>query len=325
MNHAPMAFVVACLGCACGAFAQAEPTEDAAPAHVTPPSTEDQQQAAPARSSAEFKPSVHGFAFVNRFEGTPPLPKSLRNDQTTIGAIAKLIASHAGDAQSAYGLCGGMSAAAADLFLSRVDRLPSKSVPANGSPLFEYLVQRQTDSLGAAALMALKFAEWMTLPDAADDFGGVEGRTALELPELLQRLEANELVPIGLVYSRAGEGALWDNHQVLAYGCSREGERIVRIHLYDPNWPSDDNAELRVTLSAPLASKEASTPAEQPVVVNRATTRQVGSRGRERTVRGFFAMPYAAKQLSAAEGQSIQECASPAPTETPVERSTESE
>lgn len=247
------------------------------------------------RPGWDFLPSRDGFAFVNHFEGTPPLPKALRDERTTVGAIAKLIAVAAGgnSADAAYGLCGGMSAAAADYYLSDTARPPADAVPERGSPLFEYLVQRQTDSLGVAAFMAVKFAEWMALPDAADDWGGVEGRTGLELPGIIERLEKGELVPLGLVYRRAGEGALWDNHQVLAYACVRDNGRAVRVRIYDPNWPADDAAELKVTLSAPL--DETAEVGASPKPVNRATTRQLGSRKRERPVRGFFAMPYTAK------------------------------
>ena len=291
MSRTMMAAATLCAAIAANcAVAQDQSAADATPAGETTTGP---------RHSSEFVPSKHGFRFVNRFEGVPPLPRSLRDERTTIGAIAKLVAQTAGAQEASYGLCGGMSAAAADWFLSGADRPGSTTVPERGSRLFEYLVQRQTDSLGLAGLMAVKFAEWMVLPDAADEFGGVEGRTAAELPRLVERLEAGELVPLGLVYTRAGESAIWNNHQVLAIGCERKGDRTVEIRIYDPNWPGDDDARVRTTLTHPLGEARGDEKSAMPV--NRATSKQTGSRGRERSVRGFFAMPYSPRRIDVGE------------------------
>ena len=40
------------------------------------------------------------------------------------------------------------------------------------------------------------------------------------------------------------------NHQVLAYGYTLDGGGVT-LHIYDPNYPNDDRAELRVDLSDP--------------------------------------------------------------------------
>ena len=56
-------------------------------------------------SAKDFKPSVHGFHFRNNFSGSP-LPSGL-------GFLNSLVST-----PSQFGLCGGMSAAAADFFIA---------------------------------------------------------------------------------------------------------------------------------------------------------------------------------------------------------------
>src|SRR5204863_294830 len=67
-----------------------------------------------------------------------------------------------------YGLCGGMSLAAADFYLANKPVPDFTKPPAQGTPLYEYMYQRQADSMGPLGVMALKFWGWMRLPDHSE-------------------------------------------------------------------------------------------------------------------------------------------------------------
>ncbi|MFA6043543.1 MAG: hypothetical protein WC718_01040 [Phycisphaerales bacterium] len=198
------------------------------------------QPAAP----AGFVPSKHGFGFVNHFEGVP-LPREIREGKTLVTRLLRQAAKGT-SLPTTFGLCGGMSLAAADYYHAKQPPPPDTTPPKQGTPLYEYLHQRQTDSLGENLIMATKFIEWMMLPDTGD--GSCAARTKPELADIVARLRQGEVVPLGLVLvradgnnrSRAAAGAAWQNHQVLAYA-AKEGEAVPEgIRVYDPNYPRDD-------------------------------------------------------------------------------------
>ncbi len=75
------------------------------------------------RSFADFRPSLHGFRFTNHFTGSP-LPFSL-------GGLEKHL-----NLPNDFGLCGGMSFAAADFFLAEIeDAVSPQASRAGGRPL----------------------------------------------------------------------------------------------------------------------------------------------------------------------------------------------
>lgn len=180
---------------------------------------------------AAFKPSSHGFAFRNHFPGVG-LPTAL------VGS-----APNATDT-SAFGLCGGMSAAAADYFLAGRPVPDLDTPPARGTPLYEYLYLRQAESIGPGITGALRFVEWMKLGD--DE---LRKRTQEELQAIRAAIDAHGVAPIGLVLARFGgpPGARTasDNHQVLAVGFVEE-DSFVRIDVYDPNYPGDDSVRIEL-------------------------------------------------------------------------------
>lgn len=193
------------------------------------------------------------------------------------GAVGKSI-------PSTFGLCGGMSLAAADFYLAGLQPPDAKTPPVQGSALYEYLYERQVESLGPGGVMAVAFHTWMGLPD--EGAGGTAERTAAELPAIVSRLECGELVPLGLVFVRHASnreaplspaGKLWNNHQVLAYGVERRSESLVDVLIYDPNFPGDDRVVVRFT----------NDDANGSVWGNRIT-----GRGRVTRIRGVFPMPY---------------------------------
>lgn len=237
------------------------------------PVTGERRATAPAREP--FRPSRHGFRFVNRFEGSP-LPGPLRDSPLAAGRPVP----------NTFGLCGGMSLLAADYYHAGLTPPSDAAPPAQGTPLHEQIFTRQVESLGDAGVMVLAFREWMRLPDddahtphAPPGEPTAASRTRDELPAILDRLDRGELVPLGLVLVRAPgndraprsrPGAFWHNHQVLAYAAEHRADATV-IRIYDPNYPDDDATILHVG----------------PGGIERRT-------GTHRTtrVRGIFPMPY---------------------------------
>lgn len=229
------------------------------------------------RSFAEFRPSKHGFAFVNSFEGSP----------VAIGGIEL-----PGVGPSSYGICGGMSAAAADFFTAGRPVPTRAEAPRRPEPLFAYLSRRQLDSLGQGLAQAARFSRWMGYPD--DTAAGTMLLSLGELATIVAGLAEGRGVPIGLVLVKRGgsrRGAVWDNHQVLAFAWAPTTARTggVDLRIYDPNHPRNDSVVLRCQ---PVIVGVEPSPLGLSVPVIGASIRLVVSPTRTAPVRGIFAMPY---------------------------------
>lgn len=199
------------------------------PASVTS-SPSPQADAAPKQASRTFLPSRDGFAFRNSFTGSP-LPKALRGLAAQIGA----------NVPKHYGLCGGMSSAAADYFFAGKAPPSDTKPPEDGTVLYNYLYKRQVDSFGSAMANAAKVARWMGLSDTGAD--SVRSRSNTEFPLIRSQIEKDGVALVFLVYGGPdGKTPLWENHQVLAYAATDES-----ISIYDPNYPGDDTAQLAIS------------------------------------------------------------------------------
>lgn len=294
-----------------------------------------QSQPTTQRSGDPFTPSRHGFAFTNRFTGSS-LPPELRDAESGFMLWARTMAEKHGNLPDEFGLCGGMSLLAADYYLARQTIPDSAAAPEQGTPLYDTIYQRQRDSLGAGAAYVLKFAHWMTVPDtsprgavvpeasvdpaarAGRDEGSAEPQAAtpepiestssltrLELPAILGALERGELVPLGLVLTRAGRGRLWNNHQVLAYALERRDDATLLIGIYDPNYPGDDGCILLVeglgvgVLGLDPASEDDAeviaslAPGDPSTTGDTVRITRIPTGAAPRNVRGVFPMPYA--------------------------------
>lgn len=197
----------------------------AAPSSVSHPPPARTETSLPRR----FVASKHGFGFRNHFPGLG-LPTFL------VGAEKP--GSKPSRGGPAFGLCGGMSAAAADYFIAQ-QRVPSTTrVPERGSELYEYLYLRQAESIGPGITTALRFVECMNLSD--DE---LRLRTLDELQKIRHAVETHDVAPIGLILARfggpVGANSPSDNHQVLAIGV-HETDGSTVIDVYDPNFPGDD-------------------------------------------------------------------------------------
>ncbi len=224
----------------------------------------------------EFKPSVHGFKFVNTFSGYP-LPFSIPNlpNLSTV--------------ESSYGLCGGMSCAAYDLLLAGKSIPSITTAPAQGSTLHEYLYRRQVDTFGALGEYIAKFAQWMVLPD--DTILGTQKRTYDEFEEIRAKLDDGNAVVLGLVYVSGSDSLkIWENHQVLAYGYSEVSDTTIDINIYDPNYPQRDDVVIRVERISVGTTFVPGVPPRKRTVLGFRCTQKVSNRNQN--VRGFFAMPY---------------------------------
>jgi hypothetical protein len=171
-----------------------------------------------------FLPSRSAFHFANSFKGLP-LPDVLE----------KLIDT----TKSVHGMCGGMCFAAIDF--AKAGKQPPACPPRpEGTRLYAYLWQRQLASWGVLSTQVLRYVFWMSL---SDEQAQAESRS--EWANLRKRLRKGELTVLGLVYKDLRESlAVWDNHQVLAYGSMEQADGSIHIRIYDPNYPKRDDIYL---------------------------------------------------------------------------------
>ncbi len=224
----------------------------------------------------DFKPSVHGFKFVNNFSGYP-LPFSIPN-LPGLSSVGK-----------AYGLCGGMSSAVYDFLLAgRI--IPSDiSTPTQGSPLHRYLYRRQVDTFGALGEYITKFAQWMVLPD--DTILGIQKRTYDEFEEIHAKLDDGNAVVLGLIYVSGRDSLeIWNNHQVLAYSYSEISATTIDINIYDPNYPQRDDVVIRLERVPVGTTLIPGVPPRKRTVLGFKCSQKIGDFDKD--IRGFFAMPY---------------------------------
>jgi hypothetical protein len=178
---------------------------------------------------AGFLPSTRGLRFANRF---PPGPTVRFGpiDPRWLGI---------GDASA--GLCGGMAWYVRERFEAGRP-IPGDAVPpANGSPLFRTLVNRQVRSL-----------DWLWTPLRYWWLGAVPVDRAArrsiegEAPTIRARIDAGRLVRVGLVrHHGLSPWGMSQSHQVVAYGYGVEGDTIA-FSIYDPNWPARDDVTVTV-------------------------------------------------------------------------------
>jgi len=186
------------------------------------------------RSIDDFRPSCHGFEFGNSFHEMPNIPNLPANIDNMVERI------DLADIDQSYGLCGGMALAAKDFFMH--DReVPSTGQPPQSGDLFDYLWERQLDTFDHASGWdgLRKFINFY-LPTTF-----TRARSVSEFRRVKDALDTGRPVVVGLVYVRAGDGNLWDNHQVLAYDYTESGGKTY-INIYDPNHPGANDILVRV-------------------------------------------------------------------------------
>jgi hypothetical protein len=229
---------------------------------------------APGEGAIPLLPSVHGFRFVNHF-GASPVPAL----ETGLGIQL-----------NAFGLCGGMSFAAADLFLADRPRPDATTPPPAGTPLYDYIYHRQADSLGGLAVEGLRFGRWMGLPGRT--IAGTNKRTYDELAGVRAALDSGLPAVLGLVYIADGDRrAVWQNHQVLAFGYHSPGDGTIVFRVYDPNYPGRDDVTIRAAARIAGTIDDPASPGHSLDIPGVECRQFIGKRDL-RPVRGFFVMPY---------------------------------
>jgi hypothetical protein len=178
-----------------------------------------------------FTPSQHGWNFPNAFSGFfLPFALPMIPGLTNPGSV--------------YGLCGGMTAGALDMFLTNHQIPDVSKVPENGSPIQRFLFKRQLDSMGTLGETILRFSDWMGLPD--DTPHGTQKLTLDEFEKKIRpRLNKFTPTPIGMLYVKWKDShEVWLNHQVLAVRYERDSPSRLRIYIYDPNFPNRDDISI---------------------------------------------------------------------------------
>jgi hypothetical protein len=182
-----------------------------------------------------FTPSVNGLPFPNYWPLHPA-------DYTI---VFEGITISIGDAFN--GLCGGMVFTVADLFNAGLLPPPGAANPAGGSPAFNYIVARLTNSFADAA----KYVSWIQLSD--HDTWIARGLAWHEITEewplIKADLDQNRLCPLGLVRGQelpiigttpAVITDLGQCHQVLAWGYDLNATSLS-VLIYDPDYLGDGN------------------------------------------------------------------------------------
>lgn len=189
-----------------------------------------------------FLPSRSGLHFANHFERAPLLEIEVGSRRIPVG-----------DAR--YGVCGGMSLTALDLFIAGVEPPPDRRPPAPGSPRFEYLVRRQLASFDRG-IVPLRFYELMALrSDRATRAARLLGRHSRAVvlvrrdwPAIRADIDGGRPAVLGLLRVASMDPLrLLRHHQVLAYGYETVDDRLS-LRIYDPNHPDRDDVELRFRL-----------------------------------------------------------------------------
>lgn len=164
-----------------------------------------------------FRPQQHGFHFDNDFV----------NKTATLPGFGSI---------QTRGRCGGMAYAALDLYTAGVPVPPDTALPADGTPLADYIYRRLLDSFLSPS--AVQFVSW-TLHADHDSwfFKGVTRWTREDqLPRLRGLIDAGRPVALGLVGARDLGDVGNKNHQVVAYGYDLdEPTQAIRIYIYDNN------------------------------------------------------------------------------------------
>jgi hypothetical protein len=192
----------------------------------------------PSALVSDFDIAKYGFGFINAFD--KPFVINTKLGKISMGQNA--------------GLCGGMTFDSLDYYAY------GRAAPdALSDPLFDYLCERQTDSLDLPGGV-FRFMSWQTAADTSTMMFGKRVREGIsystltaEWPKIRQLLDGGHLAPLGLIKTDSlSPKDQSRNHQVLAYGYDlNETVQILTLRVCDPNHPRDPNTALRVGTGNP--------------------------------------------------------------------------
>src|SRR5437899_1309185 len=221
-------------------------------------------------SVPNFLPSTNGLRFVNSWPDEPDIVVKVPPfGEVPIG-------------NASNGLCGGMVFLVRDVFEAGLPGLADPQ-PAQGTPLFDYIVGRLFDSYHIPGGV-LKYFEWMNTPDHDTRIWfvtrrGLAWKTIVEeWPKVKADIDGGRLSPLGVVTVQStNPGDLGKNHQVLAYAYELDPAHNLVVHLYDPN--TDPGNADNVLLSMNVAEPTQAIPITHNVAIGE-------------PIRGFFRLDY---------------------------------
>ncbi len=203
------------------------------------------------RRVPNFNPRGRGFAFRNSWNSDLPvitvgyllnrLFDSLSDVHSALG-IAKVDDNWLPITHADAGMCGGMVYAVMDYFTRHMLPPPDLTSPTSQEDiLFQYIRDRLWDSFDVAG-EGHRFLSYSSpsYPNGDEGFvqgiGLMKGRSWITYreawPEIQRDIDAGRLSPMGLI--QTDELKIGDNHQVLAYGYYKSGQKVT-LYIYDPN------------------------------------------------------------------------------------------
>jgi hypothetical protein len=181
-----------------------------------------------------FTPARNGLHFSNSWPSIPDYKFSVLGVDIQLG-------------NATNGLCGGMAYTVNDLFQARLLPPADTTNPAGGTPLFNYLVARLTNSFNESDLN--QYLSWIQMSNHDTVVAGITIEHGLawheimeEWPKVQADLDAGRPSPLGLVHGHepptvgffTGIQDLGGCHQVLAWGYDLDGTDLT-IYIYDPD------------------------------------------------------------------------------------------
>lgn len=253
-----------------------------------------------------FSPEVNGYHFPNLFTGDLKIPVGSYNPP---GPVPSIDLGTINFGKNDFGLCGGMSAGAADHFNAGSAAPVTTSTPSSGS-LYDYLYARQVDSLvdhGKHGVRALILGMVLPEKDLKDPvfnkvvLEGLNSRTQDHIKKAKGRFANNKVAPILLVKTGVPspnpaniKAKITTNHQVLGIGYFKNrGQRVVAI--WDPDLSFGD-AEYSDAPTSDLEARDGITylySEDDRQFSDRAGTHKVT--GIKSSFRGFFLQKYDVK------------------------------
>ncbi len=161
------------------------------------------------------------------------------------------------------GQCGGYSWAVCDFFQAEPRLLMlaepvSPAEPALFTPLFDYIIQRQIDSVvgladGIFPYNAYRYALFLIIPLHDTVFSGSLAPHGVsyymlteDVPSIMNDIDRGALSPLSLVASTMTSG-----HQVVAYKYFLDDADNLTLWVYDSNEPSVDTATISLNINDP--------------------------------------------------------------------------
>lgn len=164
-----------------------------------------------------FNPKEHGFHFINFFELKPDI------FGIDLGTWE-------------MGFCGGMCAGALNRLKNNIKPPPDVNTPADNTPLFEELFQRQFNSTPPDLMVVLY--EWQSAPSVSSVWRkqSLANRARGEWNKLKQELDNGKPTILILIRANGYFDNPTKNHQVLATGYEFDpATKDLVIFTYDPN------------------------------------------------------------------------------------------